>query len=357
MKVKRKLLLEPTENKWEARAVLNPCVIKEKNVEHLIYRAVAKNWVSSLGYASIINNKITRESEPLISPTEEYETKGIEDPRLTKIDDTYYLLYTAFDGKDAQIAYAVSKDLRNWKKKGIISPKLSVTKARELVKIKKYRDKWGHQEIYGSETCLWDKDAILFPEKINGNFIMLHRFLPDIQIVKFKDFSELKSTSFWEDYIKNLSEAEDKVSLYRRYDWEAEHIGAGAVPIKTKHGWLLIYHGVEIIKKNFLTTAYNNALYKIEGCFHKLRNKRLPMVYHAGAALLDLKNPEIEISRLKRPLFSPKFDWEKQGDVNDVVFPEGVTLEKDNLKIYYGCADKRIGLAEVSFKELMKNLI
>ena len=81
------------------------------------------------------------------------------------------------------------------------------------------------------------------------------------------------------------------------------------------------------------------------------------MVYHAGAALLDLKNPEIEISRLKRPLFSPKFDWEKQGDVNDVVFPEGVTLEKDNLKIYYGCADKRIGLAEVSFKELMKNLI
>ena len=70
------------------------------------------------------------------------------------------------------------------------------------------------------------------------------------------------------------------------------------------------------------------------------------MVYHAGAALLDLKNPEVELTILKTPLFSPEREWEKQGDINDVVFPEGVTVDGDNLRIFYGCSDSRIGLAE-----------
>ena len=353
LKIKKKLFLEQTKNKWESHAVLNPTVIKEKDIEHLIYRGVAPNKVSSLGYVKIKDGKIIeRDSKPLIYPTKKYEKKGVEDPRITKIKNKYYLLYTGFDGKNAWIAYAVSKNLRDWKKKGIISPRISVKKARKLVKIKKYKDEWGYQEIYGSKICLWDKDAVLFPEKINGKFVMLHRFLPDIQIVKFKNFSDLQDNSFWREYIKNLGEYEDKISLYRRYNWESWHIGAGAVPIKTKRGWLLIYHGVELIRGKF--SAYNKIMYEISGYLNKLRGKRLPLVYYAGATLLDLKKPETEISRLSKPLFGPELRWEKEGDVRDVVFPEGAIIDKDKLKIYYGAADTVIGLAEVNFKKLMQ---
>ncbi len=334
VRINRKFFMEPSENDWEARAVLNPSVVKTKDgVEHIFYRAVAKNFVSSIGYARVIGLKVERFDEPVISPTESYEKKGVEDPRVTKVGKIYYLLYTAFDGKDARIAYAISRDLKKWEKKGVISPNVSVGEARELVKIKKYRDMWKHQEVEGSRVCLWDKDAVLFPEKIDGKFVMLHRFIPDIQIIKFRSFSELKKVGFWKKYIVNLSEGEDKVSLYRRYDWEGEHIGAGAVPIRTKKGWLLIYHGVEVIADNL--------------------SKK---IYHAGAALLDLKKPEEEIGRLKKPLFSPKYKWEKDGDKNDVVFPEGAVVDGDRLKIYYGCSDSRIGVAEMSLKRLLKKI-
>ena len=357
LKIERKLIMSPTENKWEARAVLNPSVVQDKDgTEHVFYRAVAKDWVSSIGYAKIKDGKIERFDKPVMRPTKNYEKGGIEDPRVTKIGSIYYMLYTAFDGKDAVVAYAISKNLKNWEKKGIISPRISVKEARRLVKIKKYRDSWKKQEIYGSRVSLWDKDAVLFPKKINGRFVMLHRFLPDIQIVKFKNFSDLKSNKFWRDYIVNLSEGRDDVSLYQRYDWEGEHIGAGAVPIETKRGWLLIYHGVNLRKMGFLSKIISRTKYNLCGVFHRIRNRRLPMVYHAGVALLDLKKPEIEITRLKRPLFSPSYRWEKEGDVNEVVFPEGVSINGNNLRIYYGCADTRIGLAEISLRKLLQRL-
>jgi predicted GH43/DUF377 family glycosyl hydrolase len=344
VKIKRELFMEASEHDWEDRAVLNPSVVKTKDgVEHIFYRAVAKKWISCIGYARVVNGKVERFDKPLIKPTRRYESKGIEDPRVTKIGGVYYMLYTAFDGRDARIAYAVSKDLKKWEKKGVISPGISVAEARKLVKIKKYRDRWKHQEIEGSRISLWDKDAVLFPEKIDGKFVMLHRFLPDIQIVKFRSFSELKKHSFWEKYVEDLSEGEDKVSLYRRYDWEGEHIGAGATPIKTKKGWLLIYHAVELRDKLLPLNLWSRFLFWFEGKFHKLR-------------MLDLKKPEKEIGRMKCPLFSPKYDWEKKGDVNNVVFPEGALIEGNKLKIYYGCADSRIGLATLSLGEVMKGL-
>jgi predicted GH43/DUF377 family glycosyl hydrolase len=353
VKIKRRLLLEPSEKAWECNGVLNPTTIKKNNTIHMIYRAVAKNFTSSFGYAKIENGEIFREEEPLLTPTRKYEKKGIEDPRISKIGSTYYLLYTAFDGRNARIAYATSKNLKNWKKEGIISPNISVEKARELVKNKIYRDKWRHQEVYYPTTSLWDKDAVLFPEKIKGKFVILHRFLPDIQIVRFKKFSELQKKDFWKSYIQDMAE-DDKVSLYRRYDWEDEHIGAGCVPIKTKYGWLTIYHAVERLKRK---SSYRRMLFKATGIFKKLREKRLNLIYRAGVALLDLKDPRKEITRLKRPLFEPKYKWEKQGYINNVVFPEGAILEKNNLKIYYGCSDSRIGIAELDFRKLIKKLL
>ena len=356
VKMKRKLLMGLSENVWESRAVLNPSVVVEKGVEHIFYRAVSKDWISSIGYARIVDGELERFNKPILEPTEDYEIKGIEDPRITKIGNIYYILYTAFDGRDARIAYAVSKNLVDWKKMGIISPGIPVNEARKLVKIKKYRDKWANQEVEGSRISLWDKDAVLLPEKINGKFIMLHRFMPDIQVLKFDKFEDLMNDDFWRNYIRDLSEGEDKVSLYRRYHWEGEHIGAGAVPIKTKKGWLLIYHGVELVGKESMGYHFHRWFNDFTRHVPKFRRKRLPLIYHAGAALLDLKKPEEEISRLSSPLFSPKYDWEKEGDINDVVFPEGCSVDGDKLKIYYGCSDSRIGVAEMSLRELLAEL-
>jgi len=354
LRTERKLFLEPSKKDWECNGVLNPAVIKKNGITHMIYRAVAKDFTSSFGYAKIEGGKIYREDKPLLIPTRKYEKKGIEDPRITKLGNKYYLLYTAFDGKSARIAYAVSKNLIDWKKEGIISPNINVKKGRNLVKIKKYRDKWKHQEIYTPSSALWDKDAVLFPEKIKGKYVMLHRFLPDIQIVEFKKFSDLQKNSFWESYIKDMAE-DDKVSLYRRYSWEEEHIGAGTVPMRTKDGWLLLYHAVE--RKTKTPLAQRAVFSKASSVFMKLRKKRLNLVYRAGAALLDLKNPRIEITRLRKPLFEPKYKWEKKGYINNVVFPEGAVVEKKkNLKVYYGCSDSRIGLAEMNLNELLKKL-
>jgi len=357
VKVERTLFMEPSKNEWESRAVLNPSVVQDKEgVEHIFYRGVAKNGVSSIGYAKVKDGKLERFDKPVMRPTKSYEKKGVEDPRITRIGNTYYMLYIAFDGKNAVVAYAISKNLKSWIKKGIISPRISVKEARRLVKIKKYRDNWKNQEIYGSRVVLWDKDAVLFPKKINGYFVMLHRFLPDIQIVKFKKFSELKSNDFWRNYISNLGEGEDNISLYQRYDWESDHIGSGAVPIETKKGWLLIYHGVSLEKRAFFSRMFSKIAYRFCGVFNMLRNRRLPLIYHVGAALLDLKKPEKEITRLKLPLFSPEYAWEKKGDVSDVVFPEGVSIVGNKLKIYYGCADTKIGLAEINLKKLLNQL-
>lgn len=351
--------MEVSDNDWEARAVLNPSVIYKEGVEHIFYRAVAKNWVSCVGYARIEGNgekeegRLVRFDKPIVFPTRKYEKGGIEDPRVTKIGKKYYMLYTAFDGKNARVAYAVSNDLEKWKKMGVISPNINISEARNLVKVKRYKKSWKRQDIKGSDFVLWDKDAVLFPRKIGGKFVMLHRFFPDIQVVRFRSFSELKRDDFWRNYILNLR---DGLSLKRKLRWEREHIGVGAVPIETREGWLLVYHGVEIRGKSIFFDFLNRFFFRAGGFLERFRKKRLPFIYRAGAMLLDSENPQIEISRLKRSLFSPRCDWEKEGDINDVVFPEGAFVKGDVLKIYYGCSDSRIGVAEVGLRELMDEL-
>ncbi|MFV8466150.1 hypothetical protein [Flavobacterium sp. LB1P62] len=112
--------------------------------------------------------------------------------------------------------------------------------------------------------------------------------------------------------------------------FEVDYIGAGAPPIETEFGWLIIYHGVQ----------------------EAITGK----IYHAKAALLQLDKPEIEISRLPYPLFSPTKQWEIKGEVNNVVFPTGYSLFGDDLYIYYGAADKHIAVAKMSLKELLLEL-
>ncbi|MFZ1254945.1 MAG: pesticidal protein Cry7Aa, partial [Saprospiraceae bacterium] len=107
--------------------------------------------------------------------------------------------------------------------------------------------------------------------------------------------------------------------------------GGGCPPIETKDGWLVIYHGVHDTNKGY--------------------------VYSACAALLDLKNPTIEIARLPYPLFKPELEWELKGEVNNVCFPTGSVVFDDLLYIYYGAADERIACASVNLTELISELL
>ncbi|MFH1637273.1 MAG: pesticidal protein Cry7Aa [Candidatus Woesearchaeota archaeon] len=320
------LYLEPTENEWESKAVLNPTAIKEGSIVHLIYRAVKHPNYSCLGHAKIEDGKLYRHKQPLIVPTEEYEAEGVEDPRITKIGDIFYLLYTAWDGKNARVALATGKSIDKLTKQGIISPNIPVEKAIGLVISDRYKENWQSRLELGEKgLILFDKDAVLLPEKISGKFVMLHRLEPDIQVVYFDSFDELKDDRFWEEYIRNI---EDHVIMRPKYKWEAKRIGAGAVPLKTDYGWLLFYHGVE--------------------------GEKDERIYSAGVALFthNLEN----VTRLEEPLFRPEFEWEKEGDVNNVVFPEGVVIEDGMLNIFYGCADSRIGLAKIKFESLLEKL-
>lgn len=267
----------------------------------------------------------------------DYENHGVEDPRIVKIEDTYYMTYTAYDGINAMGALATSKDLIHFEKHGIITPRVNYEEYECFVtccngnklnpKYHYYYNLFAQIGLVADDfRMLRDKDVVLFPRKINGKYAMLHRIWPGIQIVYFDDWKDL-TKSFWKEYLKNLT---DYIVLDPKSIFEVNYIGAGGPPIETNDGWLLIYHGVQ----ETLTGR----------------------TYHTMAALLQIDKPEIEISRLLRPLFSPTKDWERKGVCNNVVFPTGHALFEDNLYIYYGAADKHIAVAKLNLHELLLEL-
>ncbi|MDD3284918.1 MAG: pesticidal protein Cry7Aa [Patescibacteria group bacterium] len=326
------IILEKTDLEFENKCVLNPACILVDGIVHMFYRAVSNSNVSSIGYCQLKDNKvIERLNKPIIFPEFEYEKMGVEDPRITFLDGLYYIFYTAYDGRNALIAYATSEDLVNFEKKGLISPQISYDEAEDIFRDSKIRERYVmfemlFKERLGGDVLLFEKDACLFPEKINNKFALFHRILPGIQIVYFNNFSELND-NYWRDHFKNLG---DSIVLDPLFWFESRNIGGGCPPIKTKDGWLIIYHTVE--------------------------DTPLGKIYHAAAALLDLKNPLKILGRLKEPLFSPENIWEKDGVVNNVVFPTGAFIEEERLFIYYGAADKLIAAKSINLSELLKEL-
>lgn len=334
---KEGILLKKTESVFENDGVLNPAAIREGDFVHMFYRAVQKGNISSIGYCKL-NGPLkleTRNDTPIIFPQFEYESQGVEDPRIVKIEDIYYLTYTAYDGVNALGALAVSSDLIHWSKKGIIVPTITYREFNYLAKAKsalnekylRYNHHEGVIEKKGKSLFVWDKNLIFFPRKINGKFYFLHRIRPDIQIVSEINQIEDLTEDFWKQYFLKIDES---IVLTPKYDHEVSYIGGGCPPIETEFGWLLIYHGVHDTVKGF--------------------------VYSACAALLDLNNPKKEIARLPYPLFFPQLDWELKGEVNNVCFPTGSVIFNERLYIYYGAADERIACASVNLSELLSEL-
>ena len=336
---KQGILLSPSALEFEKNGVLNPGIYQENEQVHIFYRAVEDGNFSTIGYAKAnrSNKIIERHKKPIITPEFDYEKHGVEDARIVKIEDTFYLTYTAYDGVNAMGALATSKDMIHFEKKGIITPPINYKDYKyhlEHCNQGKLNPKYYYYYNLFAELgivdhanrLLKDKDVVLFPKKINGKFVMLHRIWPGIQIVFFENWEDL-TDQFWQDYLKDLT---SHIILDPKYGFEVNYIGGGCPPIETKEGWLLIYHGV---------------------C-----ETTIGKTYHAAAALLDINDPKKVISRLDYPLFSPTEKWELQGVVNHVVFPTGTALFGDDLYIYYGAADKHTAVAKVSLQELLNEL-
>jgi predicted GH43/DUF377 family glycosyl hydrolase len=337
IKVKKEgIVLSNTSLPFEDEAVLNPAIYQDKNTVHMFYRAVRKGNYSTIGYCRFEGplKLVHRNGVPLLVPKFNYEAHGIEDPRLVKIDDIYYLSFTSYDGVNAVGSVCTSTDLIHFDRHGVVVPQLSYDEFKRLAECSgplnvKYERFHVHNNIINNpdkKMLLWDKNVIFFPRRINGKLFFVHRIRPDIQIASVTNLDDL-TPQYWEKYLLHL---DDNILLTAKYKHEASYIGGGCPPIETNSGWLFIYHGVHDSPNGF--------------------------VYNACACLLDKENPKIEIARLPYPLFKPELEWELVGDVNDVVFPTGTALFGDTLYIYYGAADKRIACASVSLKELLIEL-
>lgn len=335
---KEGIVLSRSQLEFEQEGVLNPGVFKEAETVHMFYRAVAAGNYSTIGYCKFTGplTLLEKSNHPVVVPEFDYESQGVEDPRIVKIDDTYYLSYTAYDGINALGALAISTDLIHWEKKGIVVPQITYAEFQELAgqdaglndKYPKYNE---HNRILEldefQDRLLWDKNLIFFPRRIDGELFFLHRIKPDIQIVAgVAEIADL-TPDFWKNYLINF---DSFIVLTPKYPHEVSYIGGGCPPIETKDGWLIIYHSVHDTINGY--------------------------VYAACAALLELNNPQKEICRLPYPLFIPELEWEKNGEVNNVCFPTGAALFGNRLYIYYGAADSRIAAASLNLTDLLEEL-
>ena len=277
-------------NSWESAAVFNAAAIFDNGLVHMIYRATDISssgregaYINSLGYAVSKNGvDFNRLEKPILTNDSAQESRGPEDRRIVKIDGTFYMMYTGFGGRydgDYRICFATSKNLIDWNRQGIVLDEPN-------------------------------KDASLFPEKINGQFVMFHRRPPDIWLATSTDLAA------WSNHLPIIPINEDS-------KWENIKVGIAGPPIKTSVGWFLIYHAVD---KN--------------------------MVYRLGALLLDLNEPRTVINRQKDPIFEPTLDWELYGHVNNVVFSCGQVVMDDEIYVYYGGADNAIGLAKMNYEDI-----
>ncbi|MEN6619532.1 MAG: pesticidal protein Cry7Aa [Rikenellaceae bacterium] len=333
---KEGIIINKTDLEFENKGVLNPAAIRVGDNVHLFYRAVRQGNYSSIGYCRLDGPLTVAErwDKPLMISELDFESHGVEDARIVKVDDLYYMTYTGYDGINARGALATSKDLKHFKKQGIIVPPITYAEFMLLAESNgKVNENYYHNhKFYYQEAdpekkiMLWDKNVIFFPRRINGNLVFLHRIRPGIQIVSVKNLKDL-TKEFWREYFLNLH---NHIVLDPVYEHESSYIGSGCPPIETKQGWLLIYHGVEKTHRG--------------------------LVYSACAALMDLNDPAKEIARLPYALFSPEYEWELNGEINNVVFPTGTSLFGDTLFIYYGAADERIACASLNLPELIKEL-
>lgn len=299
---------------WEATATFNTAAVYEGGKVHFVYRAMGPANTSVLGYAASSDGEMIdeRADDPIYVPTESFEVPGkypninfmsgggyggCEDPRITKVDDTFYMTYVAYNGEDP--------------------PRVALTSIKVDDFMNKRWNKWAKPKLI-SKPGVVNKNCVIFPEKINGKFVVIHRVFPDVLIDYVNDLT------FEDNYLTG----QYKISP-RDNSWDSRKLGAGAPPIKTKDGWLLIYQAVD---------------------------DRDPGKYKIGAMLLDLDDPTRVLYRSNNPILEPTEWYENEGFKAGVAYPCGAVIMNNKLVVYYGGADTVICAASAPLDEFLEQL-
>jgi predicted GH43/DUF377 family glycosyl hydrolase len=260
----------------------------------MLYRAQDKAGTSRLGYAESSDGiHFTRRLQPVLSPETPYEKDGgVEDPRLVEIDGTYYLTYTGYNKKDAQLCLATSKDLVHWERKGVILPA--------------YKGNW---------NVGWTKSGAIVSTKIGGKYWM---YFLGTSADKTDQMGLASST----DLIHWTEETKTPVLPRRPGEFDSRVVEPGPSPVVTSDGIALIYNAADD-----------------------------KLVYRTAVAVFDPKDPRKVLWRSDRPLFQPEKTWEREGQVPNVIFVEGLVRHKGRYLLYYGGADTHVGVAESSAQD------
>jgi len=311
-------ILSPQGTTWESAGTFNPAVTfvpaKDSNTTDpgvfiMLYRAQDDSGTSRLGYAESNDGlHFTRRPEPILSPETSYEKDGgVEDPRLQKFGDTFYLTYTAYNKKDAQLCLATSLDLVHWKRQGIILP-----------------------AYHGNWNVGWTKSGAIVREKINGKYWMYWLGTAPSKPGK-TDKTDQTGLSWSTDLLHWTEATASPVLPTRPGMFDSRVAEPGPPPILTDRGIVLIYSGADD-----------------------------HLVYRTGVAVFDRRDPRKLLSRTDQPIFAPEKAWEKVGQVSNVTFVEAMVLVKtkdeglvqkgNRYFFYYGAADKYVGVAEAPLK-------
>ena len=284
-------IISPKGESWESAGTFNPAVVFRDGKFIMLYRAQDKEGTSRLGYAESKDGvHFKRRPEPVFSPETDYEKDGgVEDPRLVKFGDTYYLTYTGYNKKDAQLCLATSADLIHWKRQGIILPA--------------YKGRW---------NVGWTKSGAIVPEKIGGKYWMYF-------LGTGADKTDQMGLAYSDDLIHWTDATDAPVLPSRPGHFDSRVVEPGPPPMVTHDGILLIYNAADD-----------------------------KLIYRTAFALFDRKDPSKLLARSEHPMFAPEKEWEKVGQVPNVVFVEGMARKGNRLLFYYGGADKYVGVSETA---------
>src|SRR5262245_5880660 len=280
-------ILSPQGSSWESAGAFNPAVIVRDGKFVMLYRAQDSAGTSRLGYAESSDGiHFNRRADPVLSPAADYEKNGgVEDPRLVQIGEMHYLTYTGYNKKDAQLCLAESKDLIQWKRLGVILPA--------------YKGTWNRA---------WTKSGAIVPEKIHGKYWMYW-------LGTAADKTDQMGLSSSTDLVHWTEETETPVLPRRPGKFDSRVVEPGPPPVLTPQGIVLVYNGADD-----------------------------KLVYRTGIAVFDRHDPRKVLYRSDEPVFAPEREWEKVGQVPNVVFVEGMARKGNDWLFYYGAADKYVGV-------------
>lgn len=307
------ILVPVTAHDWEAEASFNGSILKDESAYAMVYRAIGVEELyegvrmkkSTVGLAHSGDGVHFRRRTQFIVPEKDWEKYGCEDPRITKIDDTYYIMYTAIstwppDARGIKVAVALTKDLKTIDEKHPV-------------------------------TFFNAKAAVLFPERVNGKIAMLltaHTDMPPSKIclALFDEPKQMWDEHFWRDWYANLDSHVVPI-IHTKED----QLEVGAVPVKTSAGWVVVFGYVQ----NYFSD---------------------PRLFRIDAVLLDADNPQKVIGQTVDPLLVPREEYEMYGQVPNTIFPSGSMLEEGQFFIYYGACDTTVCRASVTLNDLLDEL-